>query len=38
MIVFSQYKNPIKSVKNITVKKIPSGKYFASLCFEPGNH
>ena len=24
----------IKSVKNITVKKTPSGKYFASLCCE----
>lgn len=24
----------IKSVKNITVKKVPSGKYFASLCCE----
>lgn len=24
----------IKSIKNITVKKVPSGKYFASLCCE----
>ena len=24
----------LKSVKNITVKKTPSGKYFASLCCE----